>query len=153
MKKQFYVRLTDAITAIILFAMVIPLLSFAAKPEDDRVKQVKGFVDAFNARNIDAMLNSVEEDIQWLSIDGTKISVEVEGIKPLRKYMEGYFQNCTSCRSELITVRQVGNRVTALERASWTGKTGQKSQASMSVYEFRGNRISRVYYFPVERDQ
>jgi hypothetical protein len=150
MNKQFPGRLVKVIAAIVLLTVVVPQLSFGA--DDDRVKQVKDFVNAFNAHNIDRMLEFVDEDLQWMSIDGAKISIEVEGKKPLRKYMEGYFQGCASCRSELVTVHAIGNKVTALERASWTGKTGLKSQKAMSIYEFRNNRIFRVYYFPVERD-
>ena len=38
-----------------------------------------------------------------------------------------------------------------MERSTWQGKPGKKSQASLSVYEFRNGLITRVYYYPVEK--
>ena len=41
--------------------------------------------------------------------------------------------------------------ISTVEIASWMGLGGQKSQTGFAVYEFDGNRIKRVYYFPEER--
>ncbi len=116
-------------------------------------KQVRAFVDAFNARDIDGMLALAEENLQWLSVDGAKISVETEGKAALRESMARYFRSCPSCKSRLEWIQRVGSRVTAMERASWTGKSGPKSQSGLSVYEFGGDKILRVYYFPAEVDK
>ena len=35
---------------------------------------VYGYIAAFNARDINAMLEMVTDDVQWLSIDGDKIN-------------------------------------------------------------------------------
>jgi hypothetical protein len=51
-------------------------------------QRVRDFVEAFNARNIDAMLELVDENVQWLNVSGAKISVEVEGKEPLRQSMD-----------------------------------------------------------------
>src|SRR5689334_10880900 len=117
--------------------LIIPQTLQAFTIEEDRVKQVRAFVDAFNARDLNVMLDFVDDNIQWMNIDGAKISIEVEGKAPLRKYMEGYYQSCSSCQSELVSVQMIGSRVTAMERASWEGKDGPRSQKAMSVYEFR----------------
>ena len=120
--------------------------------ETTQEKRVREFVAAFNARNIDAMLDAVDENVQWLSVDGAKIAVEAEGKKALRQSMESYFRGCPSCKSNLEWIQTAGIRVTALERASWSGKSGPKSQKSLSVYEFRDGKIVRVYYFPADVD-
>ena len=44
-----------------------------------------------------------------------------------------------------------GARVSALEVASYDTAKGKQEQQSVSVYEFSGNRIRRVYCFPVEK--
>ncbi len=119
-----------------------------AEPE----KQVRAFVAAFNARDIDAMLTMADENIQWLIVDGAKVSVETEGRLKLGESMRRYFRSCPSCKSSLEWTQRAGSRVTAMERASWSGKSGPKSQSSLSVYEFRGDKILRVYYFPAEVD-
>ena len=47
--------------------------------------------------------------------------------------------------------QRVRDYVAAREKASWQGKSGSKSQASLSVYEFRAGLIARVYYYPAEK--
>jgi hypothetical protein len=116
-------------------------------------QQVRGFVEAFNSRNIDGMLALAADNIQWLSVDGPKVTLETEGKDPLRSSMAKYFQQCPTCKSDLLWLKTAGSRVTAHERATWTNKAGATvSQSSLSVYELKDGRIVRVYYFPVERD-
>lgn len=157
MKNQlpFGARRTWKLWLIILVtAVVVPAsqrpdaVSSMVEPE----KQVQAFIEAFNARDIDLMLALADENIQWLSVAGTKILVETEGKAPLRESMVRYFRSCPTCKSSLEWIKTAGNRVTAMERASWSGKSGAKSQSGLSVYEFRGDKILRVYYFPAEVD-
>jgi hypothetical protein len=117
---------------------------------DDREKQVREFIEAFNTRKIEKMLELVDESIQWLSIDGVKISVETEGKKALRESLEKYFRDCPTCKSSLEWVQIAGSRVTAKEKASWMSKNGPREQSGLSVYEFRNGKILRVYYFPAD---
>lgn len=137
------------ITAVGVPASPVPRpLTSSVEPE----KQVRAFVEAFNSRDIDVMLALADENIQWLIVDGAKVSVETEGKAALRESMVRYFRSCPSCKSSLEWIQRAGSRVTAMERASWTGKSGAKSQRSLSVYEFRGDKILRVYYFSAEVD-
>ena len=143
----------------LLLVTLVIVLAVSAVPDSslsrfnaDHESQVRDFVAAFNDRNLDSMLSMADENIQWLSIDGAKITVETEGKAALRKSMESYFRKCPSCRSSLEWIRSAGNRVTALERASWTGKNGPLTQKSLSVYEFNAAGIVRLFYFPAERE-
>jgi hypothetical protein len=147
--------------ALLILSIVVLVIAEAAlaslEPSQTRTsvdhdKRVREFVEAFNGRNIDRMLELVDEDIQWLSVNGAEISVETQGKATLREHMAGYFKSCPSCKSSLEWVQKAGTRITAMERASWMSKTGPKSQSSLSVYEFSGDKIRRVYYFPAERD-
>ena len=121
-----------------------------AKSPAGNEARVREFVAAFNARNVDAMLNLADENVQWLSIHEAKVTVETEGKDALRASMVRYFSDCPSCKSTLEWVREAGSRLTAMERASWTAKSGPKSQAGLSIYEFRDGKILRVYYFPAD---
>ena len=121
-------------------------------PIVDHEKQVRDFVAAFNSRDLAKMLEFTDDNIQWLSVNGAKISIETEGKAALKASMEKYFDGCPSCKSSLESVQTVGSRVTAKETASWTGKNGPREQSSLSVYEFQNNKIIRVYYFPVETE-
>lgn len=118
--------------------------------EGEHEKRVREFVEAFNSRDIDRMLSLVDDNIQWLHIHGEKLTVNTNGKAALRESMTRYFRSCASCKSSLEWVQTAGNRATAMERASWTGKQGPKSQSSLSVYEFRDGKVLRVYYFPAE---
>jgi len=60
--------------SIAVVASPQPRLAYA-----EQEKQVREFVEAFNARNIDAMLGVVDESVQWLSVDGAKVTIETEG--------------------------------------------------------------------------
>lgn len=112
---------------------------------------VQRFVAAFNAHDVDAMLELVSDDIQWLSINGKEVGEEAAGKAQLRSGMTGYFASCSSCQSRLEKVFSTGARVSALEIASYETSDGVQEQQSLSVYEFSGQLISRVYYFPAEQ--
>ena len=111
---------------------------------------VRSYVEAFNAHNVGTMLKMVSDDVQWLTIDGDKIVTETSNKEELRQAMEGYFESCSTCKSALEQVFSTGNRVSALEVASFETKRGLQTQQSLSIYEFSGNLIKRVYYFSVE---
>jgi hypothetical protein len=123
----------------------------AAETPKSNEQRVRDYVSAFNKREIDTMLSMVSDDIQWLNVAGDKITVETQGKEKLRESSATYFKSTPSAKSELEWVRVTAARVAALERAAWQGKSGPKSQASLSIYEFRGGLISRVYYYPVEK--
>lgn len=120
------------------------------RPEDQRAT-VRAFVEAFNARRIDDMLRLATEDVEWLTIQGTTVSVETSGREALRKSMSAYFTSCPTCRSQIEFGASTPSRVTAVETATWTNASAERSQRSLSIYEFSGPLIRRVYYFPAER--
>lgn len=136
-----------SIVAVLLSIVVQASAGVAANETRVRV-----FVKAFNDRNIDGMLESADDDIQWLSVSGERIAVETQSKAALKTSMESYFKSCPSCRSELLWVQSTGNRLAAHEKAMFTKRAGvATSQSGLSVYEFKDGRILRVYYFPVER--
>lgn len=117
----------------------------------DREHQVMAFVAAFNQQDADAMVQMLTPQAQWLSVDGEKITAEGSSRDAIGKSMRAYFKSCPTCRSRLAGVVATANRLTAVEVAQWqTGAGKQKEQRGVSVYEFAGPLISRVYYFPAE---
>ena len=144
-------KLWLVVVAVSLVAVVtVSLESGTATAQAEHETRVREFVAAFNTRNIEAMLGAVDENVQWLSVNEAKVTIETEGKNALRESMERYFRSCPSCKSSLEWVQKSGSRVTAMERATWSGKSGLKSQTSLSVYEFRNGKILRVYYFPAD---
>jgi|TARA_R100001129_G_scaffold70650_2_gene48116 hypothetical protein len=116
----------------------------------ERSEQVKGFVAAFNAHNAELMSQYVTDDIQWLSVNGDRVAVETSGKTELIEAMDGYFKSCASCQSEVTDLTVLGNRVSAVEEASWRQNGELRSQKSLAIYEFNNSLIRRVYYFPAE---
>ena len=58
-----------------LFCLVLSVPSFA---DSNRVQQVEQFVAAFNDHNAERMAQYVTEDVQWLSVNGDKITIKNE---------------------------------------------------------------------------
>jgi hypothetical protein len=118
---------------------------------DGREQLVARFIEAFNAQDVDGMAKLVTDDVQWLSVDGTSVAVETGTKQQLVVSMGKYFKSCPSCRSSLSGVIATADRLSAIEVARWESAKGKKEQRGISVYEFSGPLIRRVYYFPVER--
>ena len=139
-----------------LFVCVLVSQLAAASPAvtpvaDSNEQLVQKFVAAFNAQNAEAMTMMVTDDVQWLTVDGQKVSVETSSKEELRKSMVGYFKSCPSCKSRIATLFSTGSRVSALEIASHETPKGMREHRSLAVYEFSGSLVKRVYYFPVEK--
>lgn len=94
----------------------------------------------------------VSDDVQWFSVAGEQLSIEVAGKAALVEAMGKYFTSCPTCRSRLEEVMASAERVSTVEVASWESRSGPRSQRSVAVYEFSGSLISAVYYFPAEAD-
>lgn len=124
-------------------------------PTPPHTQRVNDYIAAFNRQDVEAMLDLVSTEVQWLSIAGDQAPTkEVEGRSALRQSLTDYFGACPSCRSHLGQVLTSNERVVVLETASWTTPEGQsRQQQALAVYEFEpdSGKIARVYYFPVER--
>ena len=132
-----------------LLHTLTPGLAAAATPED-RADRVEQFLAAFNRHDPEAMAALVTEDIKWGYVSQTGMSFELEGKAALVKSMGEYFASCPSCRSENYGMLCSTARVSVIEVASWKTQNGPKSQASLAIYEFSGDLIQAVYYFPEE---
>ncbi len=138
---------------VLLLALFVTSISEAHANEvtSSHVTTVEQFVDSFNVQNSKAMAKFVTDDVQWLSVDGKELLVEVRGKNDLVASMNAYFTSCPTCRSELANIIATKNRISAVEIATWQGSDGLNTQRALSVYEFSGDKIIRVYYFPAEK--
>lgn len=131
---------------VALLAFVLASSACAQSPDE----VVERYMAAYNDHDVDAMLELVDPDIQWLNIDGDRISVETEGAEALAEAMRGYFEAVPSTRSSIESMMVSGNRVSVRERAHWTSSGQSRSRAALSVYEIADGRIARVWYFSAE---
>jgi ketosteroid isomerase-like protein len=137
------------IIALVLLLMFTQFVH-SSEPISTHLNTVERFIAAFNLQDSSAMADLVANDIEWLSIAGEQVTAEARGKVDLIESMNAYFKSCPTCRSELSDTFSTTSRVSAVEVASWQGKSGPRSQQAISVYEFSGGLITRVYYFPAE---
>jgi hypothetical protein len=121
-----------------------------AKSADARMQTVERFIAAFNAGDPVGMTSLASDDIEWLSIDGRNVHVEAVGRAQLRTEMGEYFRGCPSCRARIEEAFVGPERVVTLELAYWQSGGELREQSAIAVYEFAGDRIRRVHYFPAE---
>ncbi|MEX0899520.1 MAG: nuclear transport factor 2 family protein [Gammaproteobacteria bacterium] len=134
--------------AVILVLTFVAAVASAPGGGDESVRR---FMAAFNAQDADAMAELVTPGVDWVTLDGSELRVEVSGRDALRTSMVDYFKSCPSCRSTLVSVSATATRVTTVETASWSTRTGERrEQQAIAVYEFDGPLITRVIYFPSE---
>ena len=122
----------------------------ARSPQDAVPKSnISEHVRAFNAGDVAGMAKMQHPDIEWLSVSGTTVSLEVSGRDELSKNMKEYFKSPTKVTGTLRNWSVNAPFVSVTETASWTTKDGTaKSQSSLTVYELEDNLIRRVWYYP-----
>jgi len=114
---------------------------------------VSAYVDAYNARDLEAMIALMHDDVQWLSVEGDTVSVFANGKSNLTEQMRSYISSPIATTSEIDGEATVDGRFVAVrEIARWTGQDGAlRSQSALAVYEFEDGLIRRVYYYPATR--
>ncbi len=132
---------------IVLLCLLVSTSTIAK----DNQTVVQAFVEAFNAKNIDAMLELADADIRWMYISADQVLIETEQHEALRSSMSQYFKAYPSSQSELVSMIGNGHYVQAIEKASWQNADNQQqSQCSMSVYRLMNHKITDVWYYPAE---
>lgn len=122
--------------------------------EDAALGVVRALVEAFNRHEPERMAALVHEDFEYLSVEGSKVSVDAVGREALKQSMAGYFASVRDVESVIEHATVTGPYVAIRERVSWTGKSGRRSQAALGVYEVREGLVKRVWYYPaVEKNQ
>lgn len=145
-------------TLILLTLLALPVGSAATvgaqqaapSPRDTTpIAVVREYVAAFNAKNLDAMMGAVARDFVWMSVSGDSLTDVGRGVDAFRQMIAGYFSAVPSARSELLKVDATGPWVTTHERTRWDAAPGDVGgQSSLVVYEVRGGRIRRAWFYP-----
>lgn len=138
---------TPLVAAIIAALLAAPTIA----ADESKGKLVTAFVEAFSKHDVADLVARTHADVEWLSIDGSTVSVETRGQEALAAYLQKYFEGCPSCRSTVEISSVSGNFVAAIETAHWESKGEKRSQASLSVYEITDGKIRRVWYYPTAK--
>lgn len=135
---------------IALLAMTVPVHVQAAA-SDSPLSTVEAFMAAYNDHDVEAMLELVHPEVQWLSVEGDSIHVEADGASALGRAMRAYFTSTPSSRSMVDDVMGAGRFISVRERATWEGEDGTRVQSALAIYEVENGRILRVWYYPAQK--
>lgn len=129
----------------VIFALLWLSNPVSAGQNSETVEQ---FIEAFNEKDVNAMLALSAPDLSWMSISGDQLSIETSSHAELHAGMTDYFQSTPGTRSKVRSMKETGTFVYTVEEAFWLSAGEEKSQCSIAVYEFNGDKIQNVWYFP-----
>lgn len=133
-------------TAIIV--LVAAMLT-ACQPAATSHPVIVAHVEAFNAGDIVAMGQVQHPDIEWLTVDGSDVLIEVAGRDALAVVMTDYLASNPSVIGTLRDWSVNGDYISVTETASWVTENGEKkAQSALSVYQIEDDLIRRVWYYP-----
>lgn len=134
-------------------ALLLPANFVAAEPPQPSELQIAvAYVDAYNARDLEAMLELMHDGVEWLSIEGSNVTAFAKGKADLSQQMKEYLAAPSAPFSTVEGSVGDGRFVAVREVAHWTDKDGKaRSQSALAVYEVVGGLVRRVWYYPATR--
>jgi hypothetical protein len=106
-------------------------------------------VDAFNAKDLDAMMARVAPDVVWMNVVGDSVAVGGRGVEAFRRLLTGYVRDVPSARAELLEVIALGPWGTTHDRTRWSASpSGAGGQLVVVVYKLRAGVVRRIWYYP-----
>lgn len=112
---------------------------------------ISPYSQAWNDKDIQTMSALMHPNIEWISVEGTSLKVEINGKDALVKEMTSWFESDTLPKGSLKGWSFNGDYVAVTETAHWVNKEGEaKSQSALTVYQLEDNLIRRVYYYPAK---
>ena len=119
-----------------------------AEGERGDVDVVEAYVEAFNARDVDAMLSHVAPGANWIGVTGTRATPITSGRDALREALLAYSAEQPTARSALLSASRHGDFVQTFEQATWEHDDGTQRRCAVAVYELDSDdRIKNVWYF------
>jgi ketosteroid isomerase-like protein len=120
----------------------------------EREEIVARLLEAFNGRDIDAMLALVHPEIVFLPVSAAVMSdgQPYLGHAGLRRYLQDVATHWLSLSVHPVQIRAAGEAVVALGRVKGQGPAGVVDEASTTwVVKFRDNLVIRIQVFSDER--
>ena len=152
--------LTTGIVGLLLgFAVLAGIFSLLGERNDtddaanmpgEREVILRSYFDAYNRRDVEAVLSHMADDVSWMSISDDRIGVEATGKNGLAAVLEEYFRDSMDGRSILRNIMAQGEFLSAVEEAKWVSDGLEKSTCAVSVYRFSGQQIRQVWYFDAQ---
>ena len=133
---------------VLIFFFVFLLMSnqgFAQQKKEIAI--LNNQIKAFNDRDIDLLVENIDENFEWFFITSDTMWVEVSGREQFRNGMESYFNSIPTVRSEISDLAIVGDRISFKETVYWENKKEKFSQEALGVYQIKNSKIFRAWYY------
>jgi hypothetical protein len=122
-------------------------IDFTSQLPTNNLQLVQAYVDAYNQKNIDAMLQYADEQIKWMSVSGQTVAIETKNKMELKAALSKSFNGSDHGFSAMVALIENNPFVSGIEKASWQAAGQWHSQCSPVVYEFEEKKIKNVWYF------
>lgn len=122
----------------------------AANDAPTALERARALVDRFNAHDVAGMAALVTDDFELYYVADGASTLGARGSAQLAEQMTSYFAAHPAVRSTMVGGTDGPRFAAYREVVRWTDGEATKQQSSVAVYETRGERIARVWYFPTE---
>ena len=114
---------------------------------------LRAYLDAYNRHDPAAVAATLAPTVKWFGLSADQLSTDGEGRDAVHTWLTAHFKRHPDTRSELSDLTQNGPFLSFRERATWTAKDGtRRSQQSLATAEFRDGLLTRIWYFPAQKD-
>jgi ketosteroid isomerase-like protein len=118
-------------------------------PPESNLAALKNFVEAFNRRDVDAMVADLDPGVElheWPEAPGAQ---SFRGPEGARRAMEGWFEAWEWMQVEITDVQESEDRVlvTLHQRAKGRGSEIELDIETYNVYSFDDGKVTRIELF------
>jgi ketosteroid isomerase-like protein len=122
-------------------------------PPESNVELLRKFVEAFNRRDVDAMVGEIDPDVElheWPEAPGAQSFRGAEGVV---QAFEGWFDVWEWMKVEITGIEEAEGRVlvTLHQRAKGKGSEVEVEIDSFNVYRFESGKVTSIELF-TDRD-
>lgn len=111
---------------------------------------VENYVNAYNQKNLAEMKRYMANNIRWISVNESSITLETNSKKELVDVLQKHFAQPYFSSSSLKHTITAANIVTTIEKST-THKKAEYHQCSLSVYQLEKQLIKNVWYYPAKK--
>jgi len=132
------------------FTVLITLLLIHSQSvqSKDLLPLLNDQVEAFNQQNIQTLVANVTDDMKYFYITADELIIETSGKGAFKQAMINYFKSGSKPQSVIESYVIEGSRISFKEVVSHHNKKGEAvSSSAMGVYEYKGDKIYRAWYF------
>lgn len=116
----------------------------------DLVAKVMAQTDAYNRKDLDALLEGLAEDYESWEVGPEGPNCRARGRDQVGQALAAMFAASGYANSTVEDVRAYGQLAVAIEVDSFDTADGRKTMRSLGLYEFRGEELLRAWSFPLK---